>query len=87
MCDKFDMNKKLNVQWFIEQHADWEKLLSEKPYCLAITREQWNGLNLVMLKYNQIESDFSELIVRECRGFILNEDTLEIVSFPFIKQV
>ena len=79
------MNKKLNVQWFIEQHADWEKLLSEKPYCLAITREQWNGLNLVMLKYNQIESDFSELIVRECRGLILNEDTLEIVSFPFIK--
>lgn len=76
---------KLEVQKFIEQHSDWEKLLSEKPYCLSITREQWNGLNLVMLKYNQIESDFSEPIVCECRGLILNEDTLEIVSFPFTK--
>lgn len=79
------MEKKLNVQWFIEQHSDWEKLLSEKPYCLTISREQWNGMNLLMLKYSQIDSDFSQLIVRECRGLILNEDTNEIVSFPFRK--
>ena len=76
---------KLNVQRFIEQHSDWEKLLSEKPYCLTILREQWNGMNLLMLKYSQIDSDFSQLIVRECRGLILNEDTNEIVSFPFTK--
>lgn len=79
------MCKKLNVQWFIEQHPDWEKLLSEKPYCLTISREQWNGMNLVMLKYSQVDSDFNELIVRECRGLILNEDTNEVVSFPFMK--
>ena len=79
------MEKKLNVQWFIEQHSDWEKLLSEKPYCLTISREQWNGMNLLMLKYSQVDSDFSEPIVRECRGLILNEDTNEIVSFPFTK--
>ena len=77
--------KKLNVQWFIEQHSDWEKLLSEKPYCLTMSREQFNGMNLLMLKYNQIDSDFNEVIVRECRGLILNEDTNEIVSFPFTK--
>ena len=79
------MNKKLNVQWFIEQHSDWEKLLSEKPYCLTMSREQWNGMNLLMLKYSQVDSDFNEVIVRECRGLILNEDTNEIVSFPFTK--
>lgn len=79
------MNKKLNVQWFIEQHSDWEKLLSEKPYCLTMSREQFNGMNLLMLKYSQIDSDFNEPIVRECRGLILNEDTNEIVSFPFMK--
>lgn len=79
------MNKKLNVQWFIEQHSDWEKLLSEKPYCLTMSREQWNDMNLLMLKYSQIDSDFNEPIVRECRGLILNEDTNEIVSFPFRK--
>lgn len=79
------MDKKLDIQWFIEQHSDWEKLLSEKPYCLTMSREQWNGINLLMLKYNQIDSDFNEPIVRECRGLILNEDTNEIVSFPFTK--
>ena len=79
------MNKKLNIQQFIEQHSDWEKLLVEKPYCLNITRESWNGMNLVMLKYSQVDSDFSLPIVCECRGLILNEDTNEIVSFPFTK--
>lgn len=77
--------KKLNVQLFIEQHSDWEKLLSEKPYCLTMSREQFNGMNLLMLKYSQVDSDFNEVIVRECRGLILNEDTNEIVSFPFMK--
>lgn len=78
-------NKKLEVQKFIEQHSDWEKLLSEKPYCLTMSREQFNGMNLLMLKYSQIDSDFNEPIVRECRGLILNEDTNDIVSFPFMK--
>ncbi|MBP5785213.1 MAG: hypothetical protein J6W16_06495, partial [Methanobrevibacter sp.] len=71
------MNKKLNIQWFIEQHQDWEKLLSEKPYCLIISREQWNGMNLIMFKYNMINSDFNEPIVKECRGLILDEDTMK----------
>lgn len=79
------MKNKLDIQYFIEQHSDWEKLLSEKPYCLTMSREQWNGMNLLMLKYDQICSNFNEPIVRECRGLILNEDTNEIVSFPFTK--
>lgn len=78
-------NKKLAIQWFIEQHADWEKLLSEKPYCITISRDVFNGQNLVMFKYSQIDSDFNLKLVRECRGIIFDEDTLEIVSFPFIK--
>ncbi|MDE2425595.1 MAG: 2'-5' RNA ligase [Elusimicrobia bacterium] len=42
--------------------------------------------NLVLLKYDQIESPFSEAIVRECRGLILNEaNNWEIVAFPFTK--
>lgn len=80
------MSKKLLVQQFIEQHPnDWEKLLSEKPYCITISRDVFNGQNLVMFKYNQIDSDFNIQLVRECRGLILDEDTNEIVSFPFIK--
>lgn len=77
--------KKLEVQKFIEQHPDWEKILQEKPYCIMISRDVFNGQNLVMFKYNQIESSFTEPIVKECRGLILDGDTFEIVSFPFTK--
>ena len=79
------MKKKLLVQDFIEQHADWEKLLSEKPYCITVSRDRVCDKNLIMLKYSQIDSDFNLQLVRECRGLILDEDTLEIVSFPFTK--
>ncbi len=42
--------------------------------------------NLVLFKYNQIESPFSEQIVRECRGLILDQtNNWNIVSFPFTK--
>ena len=78
--------KKLLVQNFIEQHPnDWEKMLSEKPYCITVSRDAFNGKNLVMLKYSQIDSDFNNELVRECRGIIFDEDTWEPVSVPFFK--
>lgn len=77
--------KKLAIQWFIEQHKDWETVLSEKPYCLNITKDTFNGQNLVMFKYSQVDSDFSIPLVKEARGLILDADTNEIVSFPFTK--
>ena len=76
---------KLEVQKFIESHNDWEKLLVEKPYCLTVAKDEFKGRHLVMLKYSQVDSDMSLKIVQECRGLILDEDTLEIVSFPFTK--
>ena len=79
------MEKKLDIQWFIEQHSDWERLLQEKPYCLTIQRDNVLGRNLILFKYDQIESDFSLRLVRQCRGLILDEDTLEPVCVPFFK--
>lgn len=79
------MDNKLRIQWFIEQNQNWEEVLREKPYCLNITRDQMFGRNLIMFKYNQIESDFTNPLVRECRGLILDEDTLEKISIPFFK--
>ena len=79
------MNKKLNIQQFIEQHADWEKLLQEKPYCISISRDAIFGRKLIMFKYSQIDSDFNLKLVRECRGLILDEDTMEVVCHPFEK--
>ena len=79
------IRKKLNIQWFIEQNSDWEKILSEKPYCIHIQRDTMFGRRLILFKYDQFESDFNEIIVRECRGLILDEDTLEPVCVPFFK--
>ena len=80
-----DMKNKLAIHWFIEQHSDWEKLLSEKPYCLIISRDEMFGKKLIMFKYNMIDSDLSLKLVQECRGLILDEDTLEPISVPFFK--
>ena len=42
--------------------------------------------NLVLFKYNQIESPFAELLVQECRGIILDEaNNWSVVSFPYKK--
>ena len=79
------MKNKLCIQKFIEEHADWEKLLSEKPYCISISRDVMFGRKLIMFKYSQIDSDFNIELVRECRGIILDEDTHEVICHPFNK--
>ena len=76
---------KLKLIDFIKEHSDWEVLLSQAPYCLNISRDKMFGRNLIMFKYNQIESDFSNDIVKECRGIILDEDTLKPMSVPYFK--
>lgn len=63
----------LEVIKFIKQHnEDWRELLSSDPYYISIKEDD----NYVLLKYSQIDSDFNEIICRECRGLILskNED-------------
>lgn len=55
--------------------------LMAKPYCLKVQKQD----NLVLLKYDQVNSDFNIKIVRECRGIILDKRTWEPVCFPFYK--
>lgn len=67
---------------FIHQHLlNWRELLSQPPYSLIIKEDK----NLILLKYDQIRSDFREEICRECRGLILSRDTLEPVALSFEK--
>lgn len=75
----------LKVLEFIKTHKNWEELLSQAPYYIKVYRDVMFDHNLVMLKYNQLDSDFHEEIVRECRGLIFDEDSLEPVSVPFFK--
>lgn len=71
----------LKVQDFIKNHDNWKELLAAAPYFLTIKEKD----NRVLFKYNQIKSDFSNPIVNECRGLILEKNTWNIVSFPFTK--
>lgn len=65
---------------FINKHEDWKELLQEAPYFLDVKEED----GFTLLKYNQINSDFSQDIVKECRGIILDSNN-KIVCWPFSK--
>lgn len=71
----------LKVVEFIHKYKNWRELLSQPPYSLTIKEDE----NLILLKYNQINSDFNEEVCRECRGLILSRDTLEPVALSFEK--
>ena len=75
----------LKVQEFIRANSDWECLLSSEPYCISISEDCVNGRDLVLLKYDQLNSDLGNAIVQECRGLILDAHTYEVVSYPFNK--
>lgn len=75
----------LKVQRFIQANPDWERQLSAAPYCLSISRDSMFGRDLVLLKYDQLNSDLGNDIVQECRGLILDASTFEVVSYPFNK--
>ena len=75
----------LKVQQFIRANSDWERLLKAAPFNLSISYDEVFGRKLVMLKYDQLSSDFYNAIVKECRGLILDAETFEVVSYPFNK--
>ena len=67
---------------FILSHPDtWEEELAAPPYCLKIS---YDG-DLVMFKYNQLESDFSLPEVREARGIIFDSTNWTCVCRAFDK--
>jgi hypothetical protein len=55
--------------------------LSKDPFNI---KAQDKG-NLYILKYSQIDSDFSYKIVRQCRGIILEKDTNKTIAYGFNK--
>jgi hypothetical protein len=75
--------KTLKVQEYLRGGGKLEEL-TEK-YSIK-TRRHSTFPNLVCLKYDQISSDFTQEIVRECRGLVLDEaDDWRVVSMAFSK--
>ena len=66
---------------FIESNTDWKEKIQLEPYCVKVDEDE----HYVILKYDQIHSDFNIPLVRECRGIIITKDTHEVVCHPFDK--
>lgn len=66
---------------FIKHNPDWKNILKESPYHITIKYKD----NLAIFTYSQIDSDFYNPIVRECRGLILDTQTMAPVCVPFNK--
>ena len=62
----------MQVLDLMNTYDNWEEILTQSPYCISVRRDG----DYILLKYNQLSSDFSLPIVRECRGsiFYKNED-------------
>jgi len=75
------------IQQFLREPGWTETKLDALKTRYGITHRRHCAYpNLVLLKYNQIESPFGEPIVQECRGIILDEaDHWRIVSRAFSK--
>lgn len=66
---------------FIENHPnDWKELLEAKNIKIKFSQTDYRAI----FNYG-IECDFSDPIVQEARGIIINIDTLEVVCWPFRK--
>ena len=73
----------MRIEEFINTTENWEQILAAAPYFVKTT---WDG-NYFILKYNQLSSDFSNEIVKQCRGsiFYWNGVSAECVCRPFDK--
>ena len=75
------MNKKSLITQFINSHPnDWKELLEEKNIKIKYAPNDYRAI----FNYG-IDCDFSDPIVQEARGIIIDLDTLEVISFPFRK--
>lgn len=73
------MNKNSKICCFIKQNTDWKDILKRK-YGITIKEEY----PYAIFNYG-INSDFSNPIVQEARGIIINAETLEVACWPFRK--
>ena len=61
----------MKVLDLMNKEENWEEVLQQSPYFINIKKED----DYVLLKYNQLFSDFSNEIVRECRGAIFRKQS------------
>ena len=73
------MNRNSKLCCFISKYENWRDILKDK-YKITIKEEY----PFAIFNYG-IDCDFSNPIVQESRGIILDLDNLEVVCWPFRK--
>jgi len=73
------VNKNSKICCFISEYEDWRGILKEE-YGISIKED----FPYAIFNYG-VESDFSNPIVQEARGIIINTETLEVVCWSFRK--
>lgn len=68
----------LNIQKLIQ-----EKGIDEATSELGVEYRDYG--HKIILAYNQLESDFDNPATHECRGLVLEKETLNVMSFPLYK--
>ena len=74
----------MKVLDFMNSNCNWEETLSNPPYSITIKKDE----DLTLLKYQQLNSEMSLPIVRECRGSIFQQGAdgkWRCVCYPFDK--
>ena len=69
----------LKIQTYLKTHG-----LGKTVEDFKLILKQYDD-GKILLKYNQIESDFSKEEVKECRGLILEKNTYDVISMNFKK--
>jgi hypothetical protein len=71
--------------WLLERKDSYQDILSKPPCSIEVKTDSMYGLDLVSFKYSQFDSDFGQPFVKLCRGLVLDANTFDAVSFPFVK--
>lgn len=71
----------LAIEKFIEENENWKELIQQAPYFLKIDEDE----DYVLIKYDMINSDFTQEIVNECRGIIIDKHTNKAHALSFKK--
>lgn len=71
------------IENFLNSNPNWEEILTASPYNIKVVRDG----DYILLNYSQLESDFSNDLVQQCRGsiFTIKGDKYVCVCRPFRK--
>lgn len=73
------------VEQFLKIHGtDGIEMLKQEPYMLSVKEEfNENGKGVWVIDYDQIKSPRNHPLVDECRGIVVEQETLRVICWPF----